>query len=278
MKYLHDKYQRGFSLLELEVALLLLGITLTGVFPLLVVQSRGISAVEKHFRPEVDYYLVPSTNLWARKLGAAAALVDRDPGPPPTPVILDIDNGDIGYSETGSGWSTENASGAYNGDYRIHDSSLPASEDSKGKGKGKGKGLNKQGAAAPPGTAVWQFSNLTPGWYNVTATWPDAAANAPDAPYTIFDGSDSLGTYLVAQNVPPTGQFFGGRPWQSVAIAFFRNGAARVDLGSDAGGAVAADGVRLVPLINDVRIISLNENLTGDEATAVVSVAAPNMP
>jgi prepilin-type N-terminal cleavage/methylation domain-containing protein len=269
MQYLHDKKRRGFTLLELEVALLLLGITLTGVFPLLVVQSRGISAVEKHFRPEVDYYLVPSTNLWARKLGASAALMDRDPGPPPSPVVLDIDDGDNGYSESGSGWSSTKVSNSYKGEYRQHNSSLPVDSTN----MGKGKGLDKQGlAAAPLGTAVWQFSNLPPGWYNAMATWPDAPTNAPDAPYAIFDGSESLGTFLVGQNVPPSGLLFGGRPWQSVAIAYFRNGAVRVELSSNAGGSVAADGVRLVPLINDVRIVSLNENMTSDEATAVVSV------
>jgi prepilin-type N-terminal cleavage/methylation domain-containing protein len=75
--------RRGFSLLEFQVALVVFGIALAGLFPLVVMHSRGLESLEKKSAAAGQWYLAPSPDAWARKLGAAAALVREDPGPLP---------------------------------------------------------------------------------------------------------------------------------------------------------------------------------------------------
>jgi hypothetical protein len=73
----------GFSLLEIEVAFVLLGITLAGLGPLVVVHLKHTAKMEQQFNTSTTYYLAPasdawaltsSDHAWARKLGASAAL------------------------------------------------------------------------------------------------------------------------------------------------------------------------------------------------------------
>ncbi len=90
---------RGFSYLEMVVALALFGIALTGTTRLVVMQSRQISKLERRLNYQTTSYLVPSADAWARKLGAAAAIESVDPGSSPPPPVTLIDNGDPQYSE-----------------------------------------------------------------------------------------------------------------------------------------------------------------------------------
>lgn len=70
----------GFSFLELEVALALLGIGLSGLLPLVVMQSKQLNRIESRFNDQTSYYLAHSTNAWARKLGVPATIQTEDPG------------------------------------------------------------------------------------------------------------------------------------------------------------------------------------------------------
>jgi type II secretory pathway pseudopilin PulG len=146
----------GFSLLELQVAFIIFGLALAGLFPLVIMQSKQLSKVESRFNSATTYYLVPSSDPWVRKLGASATIQTQDPGPKP-PVLL-IDNADAGYSETGTNWTTETRASAYNGTSRAHL---------------LGTGANK---------ATWLFTGLTPCWYDVRATWPAAVGHAINSP------------------------------------------------------------------------------------------------
>jgi len=76
----------AFSFLELQVALVLLGIALAGLVPLVVMQSKQLKKLEARLDHTATYYLVPSTSTWARKLGAPAAIETEASGggaPPP---------------------------------------------------------------------------------------------------------------------------------------------------------------------------------------------------
>jgi hypothetical protein len=70
----------AFSLLELEVALVVFGIALAGLAPHAVMHIKHLRRLESRFSPETQYFLVPSLDRWARKLGAAASLTTIDPG------------------------------------------------------------------------------------------------------------------------------------------------------------------------------------------------------
>ncbi len=71
--------RRGISLLEIEVAFVVFGIALTGVAPLVVMFSKQLAKFDSSFNDTTTYYLVPSADLWSRKLGAAATLTSQPP-------------------------------------------------------------------------------------------------------------------------------------------------------------------------------------------------------
>lgn len=70
----------GFSLLELEIAVVIFGIALSGLAPHTVMYIKHLDHLQDRFSPEQTYYLVPSSDQWARKLGAAATVTTVDPG------------------------------------------------------------------------------------------------------------------------------------------------------------------------------------------------------
>jgi prepilin-type N-terminal cleavage/methylation domain-containing protein len=240
----------GFSLLELEVALVLFGIALSGVVPLVVIQSKQLKCLERRFRHETTHYLVPPTNLWAAKLGAAASISTELPAPSPSPAATLIDDGDPGYAETGTSWHTNNRDDAYHGDQRCSHTS---------------------GSVA---TAAWEFTSVEPGWYQVLVTWSPRAGQAADAPYTLYDGELEKGTTRVDQSIAPAGANFDGSPWQSLGTFLISSNVVRVMLTHEAGQTcpVKADAARIVRVKNALQLLSLEKSLTGEDVTGHVSV------
>jgi hypothetical protein len=238
----------AFSFLEVQVAFVLLGIALAGLFPLVVIYSRQLRNMEGRFSPGTTYYLAPPSDPWARKLGAAAQLTQQDPGAAASPPVLVIDNADGGYSESGAGWQSETNPNAFQGTDRTH----PA-----------GTGTNM---------AAWQFTGLQPGWYDVRATWPARGDRATNATYSIFDSAVARGSFTCDQTQTPVGAVYQGRPWQSLATVAVRGTSLQVVLSDQANGTVAADAVRIIPVRNLVQVLTLNRALTTDAVTAQVSV------
>jgi type II secretory pathway pseudopilin PulG len=240
----------GFSLLELEVAFVLLGIALAGLGPLVVMQSRQLKRLESRFRDQTTYYLAPSENRWARKLGASALIQTEDPGSAPPPVTL-IDNGDPGYREIDLGmvdWTSLSRPDAFQGTLRRQD----------------GSGVGDR--------ARWEFTDLEPGWYEVLVTYSAGPNQATNAPYGVYDGTTCEGTVPVDQSVAPSGATYLGVPWESLGLFSIYGEALHVELRDSADNDIVADAVRIVPVRNDVRVLSLEKSLTGEEATAHVSV------
>jgi hypothetical protein len=148
--------------------------------------------------------------------------VAQAPQPIAVTVPLILDNGQTGYSETGSGWTSYAA--GYNGGLRFH---------------------------APGGgadTAVWQVSGLAPGYYTVQATWNGGNNHASNAPYAIYDGATLLSTATLDQRPAPSGAAVGGVVFQDLATIIITSGTVRVVLADNTDGYVVADAVRLVPI------------------------------
>lgn len=245
----HRKARPGFSFLELQVAFIVFGIALSGLYPLVVMQSRQLKKIEDRFNDQTAYYLVPASDPWARKLGAAATIQTQDPGPALLPPVLTMNNGDAGYREAGSDWSGDSPANAFQGDLRWHSA---------------GTGAN---------TASWQFNGLLPGWYDVQVTWLEGPDRAGNSPYTVYDGTNVKGTFPVNQQATPVGSSYGGRPWQSLGLVSLRTQTLRVELSDQANGKVIADGVRLIAIRNDVQVRSFDRSLTSEEVTGHVSVS-----
>jgi hypothetical protein len=233
------------------MSFVLLGIALSGVAPLVAIQIKQYRKLEQRFNDQNTYYLVPSTDSWARKLGAGTTIQTTDPGAAPAEPITLVDNGDADYSETtsgkGSGWSHNKNQKAYLDDDRSHT---------------KGTGKN---------SATWSFTTLEPGWYDVRITWASSKAAATNAPFTVYLDGSSAGTYTINQKKAPSGSSYQNATWQSLGT-FAVKGALQVTLTDKANGKVIADAVRALPVKNDVQIGSVEKSLTSEEATAHITV------
>jgi len=255
-------------MLELQVALVVLGIALSGLLPLLVMQSRVQRGLDARMAPNQTQYLGPTHDAWARKLGAKAALSLSPTLAAPAAPTLDADDSSALYSEAGTAWTAAADAGAYGGSCR------------------------KRAGGSASDVASFSFTGLRPGWYEVFATWPAGAAHAGFAPFIAWDGAAKRGTYLVSQVAAPVGNLNGGRPWAKLGNAAVAGTSLRVDLAAQVDpslvgstwpglGAVAsltadvqvvADGVRLVPLRNAVSVTSLTKELAGEAVAARVAV------
>jgi len=71
---------RGFSLIEVQVAMVTLGILLCGIGPISALYIRQLRQAEQRLDPQTVYYLVPPSDFWSRKLGVAASMATTDPG------------------------------------------------------------------------------------------------------------------------------------------------------------------------------------------------------
>jgi prepilin-type N-terminal cleavage/methylation domain-containing protein len=277
--------RRGFSLLEFIVALVVLGIALTGLFPLAIVCSRTVTNLEAcnpetgrwqlsaagsqwtfhdplGQRPDM-WYLVPSTDEWARKLGLSAALVDAAPAAwSAPPLLIDDDNDTTDSAYASDPQWVDGPSESYLGD--SHLLTLTPS--------------------TPTSKATWTFSNLPAGYCQIQATWPTVNQDN-NAVYTVFDGDHQLivAVQVNQHNPGQTPVAYGGRTWYVLQTIFARtvSGAAtavvQVELSSpDAAGVLAADAVRLVG--NTVAVQSLQKSPAGGSSPAVSATVSVGFP
>jgi prepilin-type N-terminal cleavage/methylation domain-containing protein len=266
--------RRGFSFLEFLVAMVVLGIALTGLFPLMVICSRGVESLELRytdqgnkngnwfspvFRPNTDsvtsradredygtWYLNPPADPWARKLGAVATFSRTAPAPSPAPII--VDDGSNGYSTTGA-WSTAADPNAFLSDQQRHESQ-----------------------ATPTDAALWTFTNVANGRYYVMATWHAATDLAADARFDVYDGdnvSTPTTTAFANQAAAPNSSVYAG--WQILTTWNFTNAdkIIKVKLSSNTAAAVVADGVRVVPVAT---ILSVDKSFNDQEVTIRVKI------
>ena len=71
-----NKLRKGFTYMEVQIALLLFGIAVSGLVPMSVMQTRQTSALKERFDDETTHYLEPQSNDWARRLGAPAIVTE----------------------------------------------------------------------------------------------------------------------------------------------------------------------------------------------------------
>ena len=159
------------------------------------------------------------------------ALVFGDHASPALSPVVVIDNGQPGYSETGS-WST--AVGGFNGTNRI-------SRTARGK--------------TPTATAEWSFTGLAPASYQVFVTFAGKPNYATAAPFSVLDNGIALGTVnlnesiLVTQSQGGLNQgSYGGVGWLELGVFASSDGNLEVLLNNLTNqNFVDADGVLLVP-------------------------------
>lgn len=263
-----QRNRKGFSLVELQIAFLVFAIAVSGLGPLIVMQSRHLKKIESRFTADTTYYLSPSNDDWARKLGAGATLTTSDPGSAAADPVLVSDDADSSFTILNSGigvpkgngkgkgsgstvvynWTQATNASTYNGKYYYHEG---------------GTGAN---------TARWSFSDLPAGWYEVRVTWHEDPVQTTAAPFTVYEGTTSKGAFSINQQLAPSGDVIDGRPWQSLGVFSITTGGLAVELTDAVTERVAADAVRLISVRNVVSINSLEKSLWNEDVTAHVTV------
>ncbi|MHC4404509.1 MAG: golvesin C-terminal-like domain-containing protein, partial [Planctomycetota bacterium] len=157
--------------------------------------------------------------------------------------VLIVDDGDSGYSETGTGWDGN----PYSTKYRIYENDT--------RWHAAGSGLN---------AANWDFASLDPGQYKVSVTWLKNTNRATNAPYTVYDGTTAEGTILVNQQLAPSATYDSWL-WEDLGTFDVAASTLRVQLTDAANGYVMADAVRIE------RVGNLVDALTVAIAPAVIS-------
>lgn len=225
--------RRGFSYLETQVAAVLFMMTISGVVPLFVIQTRQLSRIESRFEPDTPQYLIQPEGRWAKKLGAPALLSDKPPEPSaptvePFPTIT-VDDRDEGYTEKNKSWNDwyrYSWSKAYGSDFTLN---YP----------------DKVGDRA-----IWEFQGLEPAKYDVLVTYPRFGFANRDAEYEFFLNGKDKGDKEVDQRKPLKGPPVDGALWKKLKTFEVnkKNSTIRVELSDkDANGYNVIDAMRLVP-------------------------------
>ena len=243
-----NRPRAGHTLLEIQVALIVLGVALAGLCPILVTQSKLLRRIESRWRtfdsipigsenPQLirghrivdgDLYvpedgtatstvavLQPSADAWVRRLGMPAAFASE----------LDTSDPFKKYSNVLAGQTIDDpAPDALIGTWTHVDS--PSA---------RGGGLYTLPAGLT-GTATWTFTQIAPGRYPVMISWNTSYPMAADATFTIGTSEQSV----KAMERPLTDD---GK-WRD--LGWFELGSSlTVQLTSPSSGVLFADAVRI---------------------------------
>jgi type II secretory pathway pseudopilin PulG len=263
--------RRGFSFLELQVAFVLLGIALAGLGPLVVMQSRQLRMLETRFNHQTTYYVVPSADGWARKLGVCATIETQDPGPRPTTGL-----GVEAYINFQRPSDVE--PGAFGGNHYEADAGSSFADRGNGYTYGWNADLTAEtvNRCAPHAPDERYNTSVLMGGESSTAVWE---IGVPNRPYKVhLAAGDPVATdsvykidvegVLAVDGVPDN-----DNKWvHGTAVVTVTDGKLTV---SNAAGAVnnKIDFIEIYPP-NQVQILSLDRSLDSDEVAARVEVTS----
>jgi protocatechuate 3,4-dioxygenase beta subunit len=189
-----------------------------------------------------------------------SAIVFGDHQSAPLDDALAIDNGQTGYAESGS-WST--TAGAFDGANRV------------AKTMGGGGGTS---------AATWTFSGLSSGKYEVFITFAGKGTYSSAAPFTVSNGSTSLGTIKVNESVLVTatpGQgltqgSYGGVGWVELGTYSISTGTLKVSLSNAAtGNFVDADGALIIPVAAPAVLLAKGLAPAGGNPEVLIGTVPP---
>jgi hypothetical protein len=94
-------------------------------------------------------------------------------------------------------------------------------------------------------TSTWTFPGLAAGQYQISTTWFPHRNRASNAPYIIRDGSTTLATVRVNQELTPSDFVDAGDGWKILGTFTISSGTLTVELTNDADEYIIADSVRI---------------------------------
>lgn len=117
--------------------------------------------------------------------------------------------------------------------------------------------------------AVWNFTGLAPGMYDVYATWVPFGNRATNAPFVVSNMSDHTITATVNQRQAPA-IWMNAMSWGSLGALYVSGGSLRVSLANNANGYVVADAVMIsreggnAPPVAFAHNVALPQDVNGD--------------
>ena len=231
----------GSSLLEIQVAMVVLGIALAGACPIVVMQMKLLRRFEVPRSGASDSTLIrgqrivdgepvvpagedpdppvavlhPHPDRWVRRLGLVARVDEQAGGSGLVPIPTELTLPDADATLVGP-WSAVSSPDAAGGTYQRLD---------------PGEGA---------GTATWTFAAITPGPYRLLLSWPVAVPIPPDALAVVAEVGGLNPVAIPVASADP------GRVGSWVDLGNVRLGpGATVRLGRSLKGSVVADAVRI---------------------------------
>ncbi len=204
------------------------------------------------------YYVV--TGLDADGEGAMSSEVAAKPTP--APIVSIIDDGDAGFSKTGTWGSTIEPGRYYGNDHSF--------------------AIGGNGADV----ATYTFMGLVPGIYRISATWRGDTNRATNTPFIITDGTNTLGTATINQQLQPNSLTDQGFSWSDLGGPYSLTGSTLVVSLSDRNTGnlyIDADAIRIervgdLPNGPEIQILNGAVNIVSGTSTVnfgSVLVGAP---
>ncbi|MHC4179202.1 MAG: right-handed parallel beta-helix repeat-containing protein, partial [Planctomycetota bacterium] len=137
-----------------------------------------------------------------------------------------VDDGDGGFSVVGS-WDPGTLSG-YLGD-----------------------ALRPVNNVAGDDTAIWTFTGLAPGYYQVAATWSPFSGAALTAGFTLFDDDVAISQHTFDQRNAPDDFSDAGADWEILNAIWVDSGTLTVELADSTSRPVIADAIRVQAIAGD---------------------------
>ncbi len=240
----------GVTFLEVQVAIVVLGVVLAGIIPLVMMQQKLLYRIESTAigsdNPQVIRgsriidgspvpaagiiseppvaVLQPSSDLWVRRLGLAAPFQSSVKSSSLTQLLTESSIDDASATITGT-WATQSQDDATNGSCRV------------------------LAMAVNGAKATWDFGTITPGTYRLMICWPVAISIPSDAQLVLTSGTATQTVSLASATQPNSDA------WRDAGNVTLGS-TLQVSLSGSLVGPVVADSIR-IGVRNEVTISPL---------------------
>ncbi|MCA9138711.1 MAG: hypothetical protein KDB00_18195 [Planctomycetales bacterium] len=262
------RLRRGSSYLEVQVAMVLLSIGISGLYSISVVQTRQTARLQEMLPSDEVASINPvsTTNpaeaAWAKKLGVYADIQTDSVAAPVTTYPLNtgfvkiVDNEDTGDYWTHRGWGAP--------DWFQYTGSLEKYEDS----------ISVLQTSGSHGSfAEFIARNIPPGEYEVLLFCARISPCGSAVPHQIYDGPQLIDTVSVNQRVADNDFYYDSHWWQRLGVYTFHNSEIRVRMldSPDTGDYVIADAI-MIRCRRSFSVTSPVEATTSGGATVTVDL------
>ncbi len=233
--FTHPRSRRGFSYLEVQVAAILLAVGISGIGPLVVIQSRQAVRVAERLSADQPIYLAPVDGDWHRRLGAMAEIAPTA-APPLTPQRK------LQVLSNRSAWPTFHTyagAGGYQYWVSYYDPLAYGSQ------------LAWHYTNGTYGSyAEWQFTAVPAGYYEVYTTHSARSYWHSAAPFRLYDDATMIHSKKIDQRDLPNDYSYDGQTWERLGTVRIVSGTLRVRLVDEtsATGYLAANAILIRPL------------------------------